>query len=396
MEKAELKEWPVEKGDYILGNPAAPSAIVTPMPDRKIWKEGIEAGAAIAGRMLTANIGIEKIICNILANPNIRYLILCGKESEGHLAGEGLAALFRNGVDGQTRRIKGSKAQTPYVWNIPEEGIERFRKQVTLINLLGTEDAERVKQAVRACYQEKENKKRFRDNEKELELYDPGAYAKEPLIVRIENREKGSAIEALSENAIAIYSKTIGGAWENILETIRVHGEEMEDERGTVTREVMNLMVHIKEPLENMIPKGYSMNKDSLEDYAKGLMNSDRKGFAYTYGQRMRDFKEKDQIQYVIEKIRKNPNTRRAVASLWDPLTDSEKEEVPCLSFLEFMKREGKLNLTAVLRSNEMEKAWPANAYGLARLLEHVAKETGAEPGTLTTLSISAHIYLNR
>jgi len=396
MEKAVLKEWPVEKGDYILGNPASPSAIVTPMPDRKIWKEGIEAGAAIAGRMLTANIGIEKIICNIIANPNIRYVILCGKESEGHLAGEGLVSLMKNGVDGKTRRINGSKAQTPYVWNVPEEGIERFREQVTLINLLGVEEPERVKEAVRACYQEKGNKKIARDNEGEHELYDPGAYAKEPMIVKIENREKGAAIEALSENAVAVYSRNIGGAWERALEAIRAHGEEIEDERGTVTMEVMNLLVHIREPLEDMIPKGYYMNKDSLEEYSKELMSSDRKGFAYTYGQRMRDFKEKDQIRYVIEKIRKNPNTRRAVASLWDPLTDSEKEEVPCLSFLEFLKREGKLHLTAVLRSNEMEKAWPANAFGLARLLEHVAKETGSEAGTLTTLSISAHVYMNR
>ncbi len=386
----------MEKGDYIIGNPASPSAIVTPMSDRRIWKEGIEAGAAIAGRMLTANIGIEKVICNVIANPNIRYLILCGKESQGHLAGEGLVALLKNGVDGKSKRIIGSKAQTAYIWNIPDKGVERFREQVTLVNLLGVEDVERVKGAVKGCYQEEENKRAFRDNERELELYDPGAYTERPFIVRIEKRERGPVVDVLSRNMITIYAESIAEAWPRILEVVRVHGEEIEDERGTITQEVMNLAVHVKRPLENMVPEGFYMNRESLEDYSKELLNSDRKGFAYTYGQRMRDFKEKDQIGYVIEKIRKDPNTRRAVASLWDPLTDSEKEEVPCLSFLEFLKREGKLNLTAVLRSNEMEKAWPANAFGLARLLEHVARETNASAGTLTMVSISAHIYLNK
>lgn len=396
MRKIELEIWPVEKGDYLIGNPASPSAIVTPMPDREIWKEGIEAGTGIAGRMLTANIGMEKVICNIIANPNIRYLILCGKESKGHLAGEGLVALLKNGVDERSKRVIGSKAQTPYIWNIPAEAVERFRKQVTLVNLLGVEDVERVKRAVTGCHQEKKNRKVFRDNEQELELYDPGAYPEKPFVIRVKEKKRGPAVDVLNPDMIMIDSENIAQAWEQILEVIKVHGKEMEDERGTITQEVMNLAVHIEKPLEKMIPAGYYMNKESLEEYSRELLNSDRKGFEYTYGQRIRDFREKDQIGYVIEKIRSNPNTRRAVASLWDPLTDSEKEEVPCLSFLEFLKREGKLHLTAVLRSNEMEKAWPANAFGLARLLEHVAQETGTGTGSLTTMSISAHIYLNR
>jgi tetrahydromethanopterin S-methyltransferase subunit A len=48
-------------------------------------RTGIESGAALSGTIQTENIGFEKVVCNIVANPNIRYMIVGGPESEGHL-----------------------------------------------------------------------------------------------------------------------------------------------------------------------------------------------------------------------------------------------------------------------------------------------------------------------
>jgi Tetrahydromethanopterin S-methyltransferase, subunit A len=42
---------------------------------------GIDAGAALSGMLQTENVGMEKMIYNIVANPNIRYIVLCGRES---------------------------------------------------------------------------------------------------------------------------------------------------------------------------------------------------------------------------------------------------------------------------------------------------------------------------
>jgi tetrahydromethanopterin S-methyltransferase subunit A len=44
----------------------------------------VEGGAAFSGSLQIANIGLEKIICSIVANRNIRYLIPGDLESEGH------------------------------------------------------------------------------------------------------------------------------------------------------------------------------------------------------------------------------------------------------------------------------------------------------------------------
>jgi hypothetical protein len=145
-----------------------------------------DTGAALSGMLQTENLGLEKMICNIVANPNIRYIVLCGRESTGHLPGEALLALKQNGID-EAKRIIGSRALTPHLSNIPTELIDRFNQQiVSIINLLckpGERDIKVpglnpkiVEEAVRSCYQE--NPTPFMD----YTLYDMGAYP-EPAIV---------------------------------------------------------------------------------------------------------------------------------------------------------------------------------------------------------------------
>ena len=92
------------------------------------------AGAALSGTIQTENIGFEKVVCNIVSNPNIRFMIIGGPESEGHLTGEALKALIRNGVDAK-RRIKGTSSPHPFLYNLPMEFIGRFRKQLSVIDL---------------------------------------------------------------------------------------------------------------------------------------------------------------------------------------------------------------------------------------------------------------------
>jgi thymidylate synthase len=59
----------------------------------------------------------------------------------------------------------------------------------------------------------------------------------------------------------------------------------------------------------------------------------------------------------------------------------------------DFKLRDGFLNLSAFFRSHDFAGAYPANLYGLARVLEQVAKEVGARPGSISTTSASAHVY---
>jgi len=69
--------WPPVRGDYVVGNPGAGVAVVTLASQLHI------RGAAIVGPCKTENLGVEKIVANIISNVNIRFLLICGAESKG-------------------------------------------------------------------------------------------------------------------------------------------------------------------------------------------------------------------------------------------------------------------------------------------------------------------------
>lgn len=165
--------YPPEEGRYLRGNDLSPVAVCAILAafDSAIPRElnemvvaGVDAGAAISGTLQTENVGLEKIVCNVVANPNIRYIVLCGRESPGHLPGESLLALKQNGIDDK-KVIIGSEAPTPYLHNIPVELVDRFRSQiVSIVNLLcdpGERDKKQpgldhrmIAKAVWSCIQE--------------------------------------------------------------------------------------------------------------------------------------------------------------------------------------------------------------------------------------------------
>ncbi len=180
-------DYPPEDGRYIRGNDASPVAVAIvlcndadkiPPEIENLVRAGIESGAALSGTIQTENIGFEKIICNIVANPNIRYLILGGPESEGHLTGEALKALMQSGID-KKMRIKDTSAPHPFLYNLSMEFVDRFRKQLSLIDLQFEGEPDLIRKAVWACYQERAVE--FRG----ASLYDPGAFPEQPLSSKI-------------------------------------------------------------------------------------------------------------------------------------------------------------------------------------------------------------------
>ena len=183
MKKPAAPGWPPEGGCYLRGNESSPVAVVvllkgqpevTPPEIDRLISIAVVSGAALAGSLVTENVGFEKVILNMVSNPNIRYLVVCGWEAEGHRAGDAILSLVRNGVD-KNRRIVGSKAQNPSLSSLTLEQIERFREQVTVIDVIGEGDPETVGEAVKACCQKEPTK--FRNHE----LSDPGAFPEDPL-----------------------------------------------------------------------------------------------------------------------------------------------------------------------------------------------------------------------
>jgi tetrahydromethanopterin S-methyltransferase subunit A len=195
--------YPPEEGCYLRGNDYSPVAVVvilrwerekTPPSIEQLVRVAVESGAALAGTLQTENIGLEKVVCNLVANPNIRFLVVFGPETPGHLVGDAILALKSNGVD-DGKRIIGAKAPTPYLFNVPLEFIEQFREQVTVIDLIDEGSPEVLRQAVRACYQEEPTP--FRS----YVLSDPGAYPEPPLSGKITWNVRNPSTEPKDEQA---------------------------------------------------------------------------------------------------------------------------------------------------------------------------------------------------
>lgn len=152
VRSARVKEgpWPPYAGDYVLGSADGPVAVCT-LSSRDLSASVIALGepsVAISGRCDTENIGVEKVVLNILGNPRIRALIVCGSEAEGHRTGDAFLHLQSDGVDANMRVLE-SASWRPILKNLTLVDVARFREQVTVINLIGVTSPEAIVAAAR-------------------------------------------------------------------------------------------------------------------------------------------------------------------------------------------------------------------------------------------------------
>ncbi len=176
--------WPVVKGEYESGNPESPVAVTTCGSHLKGAPQ-LAAGAAITGPHKTENLGIEKIVANIISNPNIRFLLVTGAEVKGHIAGEAIMMIHKNGL--KDNRIVGSTGAIPYIENLPDDAIKRFQAQITISEMMGVEDEGAIIARV-----------------KELAAKDPGAFEGEPMIIEVGAKEEEAEIGGVKPMAAEI------------------------------------------------------------------------------------------------------------------------------------------------------------------------------------------------
>lgn len=100
----------------------------------------------IAGRLLSENKGIDAIIAFAMKHPELKCIVVCGNEVKGHRAGQALLALASNGMD-LSGRIIGAASPNPIV-TLRAQEVDTFRRQVQIIDLIGTVDIGRIAQVL--------------------------------------------------------------------------------------------------------------------------------------------------------------------------------------------------------------------------------------------------------
>ena len=171
--KSAASGWPVTKGEFNSGDANSCVAIVT-MGSHLDEKGLCDAGAAICGSCKTENLGLEKVIANVISDPNIRFIITCGTEVKGHLAGQTFKALHANGV--KEGRVVKAEGAIPFIENLKDDAIKRFQEQVKIVDIMETEDHAAIKAKIN-----------------ELKAQDPGAFPADPMVVQV--KEAGGAPE---------------------------------------------------------------------------------------------------------------------------------------------------------------------------------------------------------
>ena len=333
---------------------------------------------SVCANLYTAQ-GINFLIKNILANPKIRYIILCGKEMND--SGTALINLMDKGVDDKGKIIDSNA----YIdSNISSDIIEKFRDNVKLIDM--------------------------RDREDEITDMIDTLPVKETFSEPVVIEEDATVHPTMSvENAFLIKGKTIAETWLKILDIIMKFGEEKMSEYHIKQKEVLDIVAVIETKEKDIAPWLRFTDKDLKEYYSKFFSSEKPSGVSYTYGERLfkyplQGLKEKwtgemtstfDQIDNIIEYLRKTPYTRRAIAFTWNIDIDSDSENPPCLTQISWNIKNGSLYQTAVIRSNDMFGAWPMNAFALKELQDKIAKRLEVETGPLIIISNSAHIYEN-
>ncbi len=384
-----MKKWPPYKDSMLIfGNIKSQVAVCTLWTKREFVAEKLNMDKiAVVGNLYSPKKGISFMIRNICANPNIRNLVICGLDNSG--SGQAVIDLVNNGFEKFEDKINGnsywkvkSGVESRIDIEIDEQALEMLCKKMNVIDLRKENDYNVIQ-------------KRIDNISQDLEPFLPKPhFFPEP-------GRKDINLYPSEPTVHVIRGEKIAEVWVKILDEILKFGITDLTSYQNQQKEIIDLVsvVSGEDPYDLFIPEWLPNDKLHLENYLPTILTGVcPSGASYTYGSRMRSYFDVDQVQSVIDEIKKEKYSRRAVISLLDPEVDCGSKNPPCLNHCWFRIQNDKLHLISTLRSNDMFEAWPENAFGL-RMLQSLVLEKimGSYPevkiGDLIMHSLSAHIY---
>ncbi len=191
--------------------------------------------------------------------------------------------------------------------------------------------------------------------------------------------------------ASIIESKYIGEAWIRCLAVILKEGKFARD-KGVLLKEALNIFIKIKNPLVKDRVLRQFADPVKIGWMEKNFFGKQKLSqFGYNYRQRLFEYNRTDQIKWIINKLRKNPEAKSATITLLKPGHDDK--HVPCLVALDFKIRFNKLLMYCFFRSQDIYNKMYADALQLGKLQQRIAKALNKKTGFLYLNIISAHIY---
>lgn len=201
-------------------------------------------------------------------------------------------------------------------------------------------------------------------------------------------------------------------AWGHWYTRLASQGKSDSSRDGEVCGEILNAITVIKDPTQNILksdirklPMRYAVGEllwylsgnnrlDAIKKYSKAWENlsDDGETVNSAYGYRIMHQFGFNQWDYCLSLLRKDPNTRQAVIHIKDA-SDKPTKDVPCTVSLQFLLRDGKLNLTVYMRSNDIWLGFPYDVFSFTCLQIIMANELNVDVGEYTHIAGSLHLY---
>ncbi len=205
-----------------------------------------------------------------------------------------------------------------------------------------------------------------------------------------------------------------------LLRHVLDHGVEKADRTGTGTRSVFGWQMrfdlsagfpllttkklHLRSIVHELLwfLKG-DTNTAYLKDNKVSIWDewADENGeLGPVYGKQWRrwagtDGSEIDQVQWVVDEIRRNPDSRRLIVSAWNVADLPQMALMPCHALFQFYVADGKLSCQLYQRSADIFLGVPFNIASYALLTHMVAQASGLRVGDFVHTLGDAHLYSN-
>lgn len=371
--------WPIlYKNVLKVNNPQHSMGIATMWTERGVVEKML-AGLdySVIGN-LYSSAGISAMIRNIYANPAISTILLWGADLSR--SGQALLSFMEHGVD-ENHFIIGDEKKGQIESDIPKKDLDHFRKHVEVINLRG-KPVDELKSVIGH----------------QSSVIKP--FSKPKLFPT--SRPKPFTFPS-EQIGFRVHGDTVALTWLRSLNTIIRYGRNKETRytQENELKEVLNIVAVIyRENIDDpYLPHYFPFAKKDIDTYVPQVVSAKKiPGVSYTYGQRLREWFGVDQVQEVIDLIRRRPFSKKMAMFTSDVRHDWGRENVdrgdtPCLTQIICSIQDNRLFMTAHFRSHDMMHGWPRNAFSLLTLQDMIAKETGYPRGALCLISHSAHIY---
>lgn len=209
--------------------------------------------------------------------------------------------------------------------------------------------------------------------------------------------------------------KTVNDAWLEAFNALQAKAEEgytAGSRDGDVVGEICDAVFCIEDPTRNIVsspirkmPMRYAVGElawylsgsnrvQDISRFAKKWadISDDGETNNSAYGWRIFDKFGFNQWEYVKELLRKDPSSRQAVIHIKDA-SNKPTKDVPCTVYLQFFIRDGKLNMSTHMRSNDIWMGVPYDMFSFCFLQMLLAMELGVDVGQYTHYAGSLHMY---